>query len=50
MQALLDDHVVKAQAMRASPFIKPLEAATLAWEQLLLDAQVCVHVCACMMS
>jgi hypothetical protein len=33
--------VVKTQAMRASPFIKPLEAVAVAWEQLLLGAQVC---------
>jgi hypothetical protein len=26
--------------MRASPFIKPLEAAALGWEQLLTGAQV----------
>jgi hypothetical protein len=37
---LLDDQVVKTQAMRASPFIKPLEAAALSWEKLLLAAQV----------
>lgn len=40
LQVLLDDQVVKTQAMRASPFIKPLEAAATAWEQLLLGAQV----------
>lgn len=39
LQALLDDHVVKTQAMRASPFIKALEADVLAWERLLLAAQ-----------
>jgi len=41
LQTLLDDQIVKSQAMRASPFIKPLEAAALAWEKLLLAAQVC---------
>jgi hypothetical protein len=40
MQMLLDDQVVKTQAMRASPFIKPLETAALSWEKLLLAAQV----------
>jgi hypothetical protein len=40
LQMLLDDQVVKTQAMRASPFIKPLEAAALSWEKLLLAAQV----------
>ncbi|KAF6263196.1 dynein heavy chain 8 [Scenedesmus sp. NREL 46B-D3] len=39
VQMLLDDQVVKTQAMRASPFIKPLEAAALSWEKLLLAAQ-----------
>jgi hypothetical protein len=42
LQMLLDDQVVKTQAMRASPFIKPLEAAALSWEKLLLAAQVCL--------
>lgn len=32
--------MVKTQAMRASPFIKPLEAAARGWEKLLLAAQV----------
>lgn len=40
MQVLLDDQLVKTQAMRASPFIKPLEAAAIGWEQLLTGAQV----------
>lgn len=39
-QALLDDHIVKAQSMRASPYIKPIEAAAAEWERLLLAAQV----------
>lgn len=48
-QALLDDHIVKAQSMRASPFLKPLEAEALDWEALLVKTQVCVCVCvACM--
>lgn len=40
VQALLDDQIVKAQAMRASPFIKPLEARAVKWEALLLNLQV----------
>jgi hypothetical protein len=48
LQVLLDDQVVKTQAMRASPFIKPLEAAAIAWEQLLLGAQVSyLYRCGC---
>lgn len=39
-QALLDDQIVKAQSMRASPFIKPLEARAVAWESLLVNLQV----------
>eukprot|EP00879_Flechtneria_rotunda_P022627 GHRR01023894.1.p1 GENE.GHRR01023894.1~~GHRR01023894.1.p1 ORF type:complete len:968 (+),score=348.72 GHRR01023894.1:492-3395(+) len=39
VQSLLDDQVVKTQAMRASPFIKPLEAGVTSWERLLLAAQ-----------
>ena len=38
-QALLDDHIVKTLSMRASPFVKPLEARVLAWETLLTAAQ-----------
>lgn len=40
-QALLDDQIVKAQSMRASPFIKPLEARANKWEDLLVNLQVC---------
>lgn len=40
VQVLLDDQLVKTQAMRASPYIKPLEAAAIGWEQLLTGAQV----------
>ena len=43
VQTLLDDHIVKTQAMRSNPSIKPLEATTLAWEKLLLDAQAWQH-------
>ncbi|KAF5838995.1 dynein heavy chain, N-terminal region 2-domain-containing protein [Dunaliella salina] len=39
VQALLDDQIVKAQAMRASPFIKPLEERALKWEDLLVSLQ-----------
>jgi dynein heavy chain len=40
VQALLDDHLVKTQAMRASPYIKALEQEACAWEALLMALQV----------
>ncbi|KAJ8963034.1 hypothetical protein NQ314_005606 [Rhamnusium bicolor] len=39
IQVLMDDHILKAQTMRGSPFVKAFEAEMQAWEDKLITMQ-----------
>lgn len=39
VQQVLDDHIVKTQGMRGSPFVKPFEDRVVTWDQKLLSIQ-----------
>ena len=39
-QTLLDDHIIKSQAMSASPFAKPFLDRLVPWEKKLVRFQV----------
>lgn len=40
MQTILDDQIVKVQAMNASPFVKPFKERATTWEATLQTLQV----------
>jgi Dynein heavy chain, N-terminal region 2 len=42
IQLLLDDHVIKAQTMKGSPFIKPFEEEMNEWEAKLSSMQAII--------
>lgn len=44
IQILLDDHIIKAQTMRNSPFIKPFEEDMRAWEDKLVNMNEIIDV------
>jgi dynein heavy chain, axonemal len=42
IQLLLDDHIIKSQTMKGSPFIKPFEGEMNTWETKLVSMQVII--------
>lgn len=39
IQVMLDDHILKAQTMRGSPYVKAFQAEMQAWEEKLISMQ-----------
>lgn len=39
IQQQLDDHILKSQTMRGSPYVKAFEADMVAWEEKLISMQ-----------
>lgn len=44
LPALVDDHILRAQTMHASPFIAPLEPLLQSWEEQLVGVQDTIDV------
>merc|ERR1719191_275103 len=44
MQGLMDDHIIKTQTMKGSPYAKPFEARILEWEGWLINTQQCMDI------
>lgn len=39
IQVMMDDHILKAQTMRGSPYVKAFEAEMQTWEEKLISMQ-----------
>lgn len=39
IQVMMDDHILKAQTMRGSPYVKAFETEMQAWEEKLISMQ-----------